>query len=1117
MKVLDVAVRGTRGAPFPVSFSQRRMWLLQALDPDTTAYNMPLTLRLQGALDKAALRAALQLLAERHEAFRTTIVMNGDEPVQIVGKVAPLELEILNVSELPLAAAEARGRQLLDERAQTRFDLASGPLHRLTLVTISPADHLLMILMHHAVSDDWSSGILLRELKTAYRALRHGLPVALPRLTIQPADYAAWQRNRFGPDELDQQYMFWRERLRGTASLALPIDHPMPMTRSWLESRIRQAIGERSIKKLRTVSARYGATPFMTLLACFQIVLSRICDQEDIAVGIPIANRTTVESELLVGTLVNTLVMRTSISQDRKFPECLEQLTDEVIDGYANQDIPFDYLIERFREDPELEPLNIRVLFNVLNTPWETPQLDGLACNLFDVSRGAAQFDLALSIDLDITPGATLAFTTDIFEPATARRLLDNFMFLVEQVLADPCKRIADYEIVCPAERALLETWNDTDSPYPRDRCVSDVIEAQVRRAGQAPALISQAGTLLYEELDQRANRLARALRARGARRGTLVGLCVERSEDMVIAQMAVLKSGAAYVPLDPGFPEERLVYMAQDAQLQLLVTQSSLAGTVSWPAHQTLMLDVDVLEIAKQPVTALTVDEHSARPEDPAYVIYTSGSTGKPKGVMVPHRAVVNFLASMARTPGLAEGDRLVAVTTLSFDIAVLELLLPLSVGAPVVLASAEQAVDGFALSALLEESGASAMQATPGTWRLLIEAGWTGSQQFKAIVGGEPLPQDLAQQLLDRSGELWNMYGPTETTVWSTCWRVEQPEAGISIGRPIANTKVRVLDTRGRVCPIGVAGEICISGDGVALGYLDRPELTADRFVPDRLHVGSSRVGSSASEHAGRLYRTGDRGRWCANGTLEHLGRLDFQVKVRGYRIELGEIENSLATHPGIRQCVAMAREVAPHDIRLVAYVVPREDMPSAAALRDHLSIMLPEYMVPQHFVAVTEVPLLPNGKIDRRSLPAPDCESARMEGRFIEPETPMEILLADIWGPLLGMDRISTTDNFFDLGGHSLLAMRAITRIHERAAVRITPRRLVFETLGQLAAMEDDNLRNRPTEIDNPHAAIDNPRTRIDKLRTGTAAEVTDEKPGALARLIRLLGRFAGAERK
>ena len=619
-------------------------------------------------------------------------------------------------------------------------------------------------------------------------------------------------------------------------------------------------------------------------------------------------------------------------------------------------------------------------------------------------------------------------------------------MSLLDTVLGDPEFSLARLPIPV-AEFQRLAEWNATGTEFDRGELAHGLIEAQARRTPDAVAVQCAEETLTYAELDARANRLANALRARGAARGRLVGLCLERGTEMLLAQLAILKSGAAYVPLDPAYPRDRLAYMAEDAELVLNVTHSGLEGLFAWPREKTLSIDADATAIAAHPDTRPAEKELDARPDDPAYVIYTSGSTGKPKGVQVPHKAVVNFLLSMQREPGMSADDRLVATTTLSFDIAVLELLLPLTVGARVVLAGRETALDGQALARLMESSSATVMQATPATWRLLVSAGWKGGANFKALCGGEALGADLAQQLIERSGSLWNMYGPTETTVWSTCWRVEQPARGMRIGRPIANTSIWVLDENQNPAPIGVSGEIWIGGEGVTLGYINRADLTAERFVADRFSTVPD----------ARLYRTGDRGRWCADGLLEHLGRLDDQVKVRGFRIELAEIESALADHPDVRQAAVHLWTVKADDVRIVACCVPQKPgVLPPISLRKHLRTRLPEYMIPQYFLSIEEIPLTPNGKVARRLLPTP----AVTENRSVKhelPSDPAEAAIAEVWTELLHPARpIGRADRFFEMGGHSLLVVEAVHRINERLGAKLDLRTLFQHNLAEVAAL-------------------------------------------------------------
>lgn len=1035
-----------RGGHLQTSFSQRRMWLIQQLNPGNTAYNIALSLQIDGPLEVSALKLGLEIVCRRHEAFRTRFVAVDGEPMQVID--TDLEFDIEDV-DLAQAVPEARPQLARDRFAHIvsmPFDLGRGRLYRLALAQIGAESHALLWVMHHAISDRWSFGILLRELRTVYTGLRAGKQVRLPALELDHADHAAWQREQARLRTSRAQLDYWCERLAGVRPIALPTDLPRLAPLEGRGGLIQVQLAAGFAPRIEHLARRQGATPFMLLLACYQILLARISGQMDVAVATPIANRLSVHSETLVGTLVNTLVMRCDLSGDPNFIAVLAQVQETALQAYTNQDASFEQLVEELvtSRDALRAPL-AQVMFNLANTPFSLADFPDLDIRPFDYERRAAQFELSIGVDLGAIGTIHLSYASELFTAATARRLLGSYLCLVEGVLADPSRRISAYNIVDDMQQRELVAFNRGHDVVGGPAHLAKLLDGTAASIGERDAVVSAGSAFTYADLHARSNRLARELRARGVRRGALVGLCVERSAAMIVAQLAILKSGAAYVPLDPAYPAERLALMAADAQLALLVTQSKQAQTLRWPREKSLWLDDDAALIAAQDDGPLAPDESlDAGPTDPAYVIYTSGSTGRPKGVMVPHGAVLNFLASMAREPGLGPDDRLLAVTTLSFDIAVLELLLPLSVGATVVLASTDEALDGRALRALIERHRINVMQATPSTWRMLIDSGWTGAPGFKALIGGEALPPDLAAQLLERVGELWNMYGPTETTVWSTCWRVAQPENGICIGRPIANTQVHVLDAAGQLCPIGVPGELHIGGAGVALGYLHRPDLTEERFIPDRF---------STTPNA-RLYKTGDLGRWRYDGQLEHMGRLDHQVKIRGHRVELGEIEAALASHPGVARAVAIVREDRPGDARLTAYIVPRGAMPDAGALRDHLRATLPQYMIPQHLVALEAIPLLPNGKLDRAQLPRPNeipAEPRSGTGLTTDEERSM----AEVWERLLEIGGVGRDDNFFDLGGHSLLAVRAASEMEQVTGLHISPRRLIFETLAQLAA--------------------------------------------------------------
>ncbi len=1066
-----------RDGPLPTSFSQRRMWLVQKLNPDTTAYNMALSLRLSGVLDERAMLGALEAIVRRHEVFRTRFEEVNGEPMQRIVAGLPIRLERLDLGGHSATEINDRARRAVSEIAARPFDLAAAGPYRIALLRLGSREHVLLWVMHHAIGDHWSFGILLRELRQVYGALRQGRSFELTPTGLDYADFATWQRTRAADTERVQQMAYWLHRLNGVRPLTLPTDFPRVGPPDGLGGLVQRDLDPELIAGLAQVSRREGATAYMTLLACFQLLMARISGQHDIAVAAPIANRLAVFSESLVGTLVNTLVMRCDLSGNPTFAELLAQVRETALQAYAHQDVPFEQLVEAHEAQRDVlrAPL-VQVMLNVVNAPFSAEHFDGITVEAFDFQRRSAQFELSIGVDLDVFRRIQLSYASGLFAEATAHRLLECFMTILQSVLEDPNRRIDEVELLGETQQQDLVTWNRTDAPKPSHRSVSSWISSHALGVPGRPALRDSSSMLSHGELDAHSNRLARTLRARGIRRGALVGLCVDRSVSMVIAQLAILKSGAAYVPLDPAYPPDRLAMMADDAQLALLVTQATHASVLAWPREKALWLDADAADIEAHDSSALAPDDSlDAGPDDPAYVIYTSGSTGKPKGVAVPHGAVLNFLASMAREPGLRADDRVLAVTTLSFDIAVLELLLPLAVGATIVLATTEQAQDGRALRACLEQSQATLMQATPSTWRMLLEAGWQGTPTFKALIGGEGLPLDLAKQLLARTGELWNMYGPTETTVWSTCWRVEKPESGISIGRPIANTQVHVLDEAGRPCPIGVPGEIYIGGDGVAIGYLNRPELTAERFVADPFRAAAGEAGA-------RMYRTGDLGRWRHDGLLEHQGRLDHQVKIRGFRIELGEIEVNLASNDGVARAIVIAREDTPGDTRIVAYIVPRGAMPSAAELREHVRTMLPQYMVPQHFVHLEAVPLLPNGKLDRSKLPKPGNAVEEAKAAPAALETDLERGIAEVWQRLLNIDSVGRSDNFFDLGGHSLLAMRAVSEIETSLGVVLSPRRLIFETLAQLAAAPGEAALAPKGEAQNDPA----PKTMLSRLK-------------------------------
>ncbi len=1034
-----------REGDLPLSFAQQRLWFLDQLEPHSHVYNVPEAVRLSGPLDVGALEKSLGALVLRHESLRTTFPMTRGVARQHIAAPADGSLPVVDLQGLAdRAAVEAEVRRRAAEEAGTPFDLATGPLFRTTLLRLSEQEHVLLSTVHHIVSDGWSTGVLLRELGALYGAFSAGRPSPLPDLSIQYVDHAVWQREWLSGDVLRAQLDYWKKQLAGAPpALELPTDRPRPAVQTYRGATVPIALSRELSAGLAALGRREGVTLFMTLLAAFQVLLARYTGQDDIVVGSPIAGRTHVETEGLIGFFVNTLVLRTDLSGEPTFRELLARVREVTLGAYTHQEVPFEKLVQELAPARDLSrsPL-FQVMLLLQNAPREALSLGEVTLGIVDVERTTAKFDLSLSLS-ETGEGlrGTLEYSTDLFEAATAARMAGHLQVLLEGIVSDPPRPVSALPILTPDEReTLLVRWNDTEGARLDDRTASELFEAQVEATPDATAVIFEDRHVTYRALDEQANRLARHLVALGAGPGSLIGLCVERSPAMVVGLLGILKSGAAYVPLDPSYPSERLAFMLQDAAVTLLVTEEALAGSLPEHGARIVAMDADAEAISACESANLP---RRATPADPAYVIYTSGSTGRPKGVMVPHRALVNFLSSMARRPGLGQADTLVAVTTLSFDIAGLEVFLPLTTGAKLVIATADTAADGRELRALLESSGATALQATPATWRMLVEAGFQAQGDFKALCGGEALPPDLVAPLLHRTGRVWNMYGPTETTIWSTCAEITPDDPRVTIGRPIDATTVVVLDPRGEPVPVGVPGELHIGGRGVALGYLGRPDLTAERFVPDPFRGGDA-----------RMYRTGDLVSFRADGALVYHRRLDHQLKVRGYRIEPGEIESVLSEHPAVVQCAVIVREDRPGDPRLVAYVVPRGGRSiTASDARRHLRAKLPEYMIPQHVVELAALPLSPAGKLARRELPPPAGAGPARKAR--RPETPSETWLAGIWSEVLGTEEIAASDNFFDLGGHSLLSMMVVARVEQERGLRVSPRDLLVQSLEQIAA--------------------------------------------------------------
>ncbi|HEY0783032.1 MAG TPA: amino acid adenylation domain-containing protein, partial [Thermoanaerobaculia bacterium] len=1036
------------GGPYPLSFAQERFWFLQQLEPGNPAFNIPAAVRLSGRLGIAALAAALAEVVRRHESLRTRFV-DGDESVaQVVEPFVDLPLPLADLSALPPAARDGEERRLVLAHAVLSFDLRRAPLVAALLLRVAADEHRLAVVVHHIVSDGWSIGVLERELVQHYRRFLDG-GLAPPELPLQYVDFAHWQRERLAGERLAGLLAYWRTRLAALPALELRGDRPRPPVQTFRGEYEDVRLTAPLTRQLGELAQREGASLFMVLLGGFAALLSRYSGQSDFAVGAFIANRTRVELEALIGFFVNNLALRIDLSGGPSGRVALARLRETTVGAYEHQELPFEKLVAELQPERDMSRAAVvQATLNFLNFPAVHAELPGLTLEGAGVRNDRANYDLTLWLS-ESADGLVgwLEYNADLFERATARRMVGHLARLLEGLAASAEGRIGELPLLSAGEEAELRTWGERRDELPAAGFLPHLLADQVARTPEAVALRDDAESLTYRELDARACRLAGWLLRQGIEPEARIGLALGRTAEMVIAVVAVLKAGAAYLPLDPAHPRERLAMIVEDARPSLILTEEALAADL--PGEDALKVALDRPELRAE--IAAESPESPAVARDPlalAYVLFTSGSTGRPKGVQVPHRALVNFLVSMAREPGLWAGDAVLAITTLSFDIAGLELLLPLLVGGRIELASRDDAGDGARLAARLARSGAKVLQATPATWRMLLDAGWDGDLGLKALCGGEALPSELAARLLPRVGELWNVYGPTETTVWSAAGRVTSiaPEAGsIAIGGPVANTDLLLLDERLQRVPVGVAGEVAIGGLGLARGYLGRPELTAERFIPHPAGDGT------------RIYRTGDLALRRPGGAIEFLGRIDHQVKVRGFRIELGEIEAALLQHPALQTAAVVVWGGADGDRRLVAYAVPNAGIAvNAADLDAFLRPRLPEYMLPSVVGFVDALPLSPTGKVDRKALarrPLPGRE--RAAGRAARPSTATEERLAEIWRQVLDLPQVSPDDSFFSLGGHSLLGARLMARVRDRFAVEL-PLRTLFEasTLAALA---------------------------------------------------------------
>jgi len=1051
----------------PLSYAQERLWFLNQLEPQGAVYNESKAFRLSGRLNAESLQRGLNQMVVRHNVLRTRFLSVDGIPIQVIHEQGGVELPCIDISGLSDSEKEAELRQILNKFLQRSFDLEKDWPIRAALIRLAEEEHVLFLVTHHIASDGWSSDILFRELSALYEACSQGRASPLEALPIQYADYAVWQRDRLQGKVYEEQLGYWKKRLEGISPLELPTDFPRSAVQGQAGRTAMFTIPPELTHELRNFSRRERVTLFMTLLAAFQILLYRYTGQTDIVVGTPTAGRNQLEFEQLIGFFINMLVLRSDLSGNPMFKELLGQVKETALGAYSHQDMPFEKLVEELQPERSLShnPL-FQVMFQLRNYPKRQLGLGDLTIEEYEFESEIAKFDL--SVGLREEKGGlcgTIEYKTELFELATIERMVLHYRNLLEGIVAHTDQRISELPLLTEVERRqLLIEGNDTIREYPKDKCIQQLFEQQVEERPDAIAVVFEDEQLTYRELNRRSNQLAQYLRKHGVGPEVLVGICLERSIDMVVGVLAILKAGGAYVPLDPSLPEERLSFMVEDSGAKVLLCQAVFEELFSSFRDACIVLDFEKNEIERQPVDAPILEQSA---ESLAYIIYTSGSTGTPKGVAMQCGALTNLISWQIGASSGAEGSKTLQFAPLSFDVSFQEMFSTWCTGGTLVMISNEQRRDPAGLFELVSDGRIERLFIPVTMLKQLAEFGdfekRRGENLREIITAGEAL--QISNEITNffaylKNCQLINQYGPTESHVVTTFVLTDSPEEWPtypSIGRPISNTQVYLLDTYLSPVPIGVPGELYIGGEGLSRGYLNRPDLTAEKFIPNPF---SRKPGA-------RMYRTGDMARYMPDGNIKFLGRKDDQVKVRGYRIELGEIEAVLGQHPVVREAVVVAREDSPGDLRLTAYVV---GIPGSALslqeLRNHVQQKLPEYMVPAVIVLLDSLPLTPNGKVDRKALPAPDPRRPELEQGYVAPRSPIEEIIAEIWSEVFKLEKVGVHDNFFDLGGHSLLATQLISRILSEVQCQL-PLRTLFERptiAGVASQIEAQNKHTR-----------------------------------------------------
>ncbi|MFF7338399.1 amino acid adenylation domain-containing protein [Streptomyces sp. NPDC008163] len=1041
--------RENPGEPAALSFAQQRSWFMNQLRP---TFNQPAAIEIEGDLDLQALGRVLDALVERHEALRSTFELRDGTPVQIIRPPSGVPLPVVDLRTAPDVREAVR--RAAHEESRKPFDLTRDLLLRATILRTSEERHVILLTMHHITMDAWSMGVLIREIGTLYENFTRGGPATLPPLAFQYADYAAWEREQLRGDRLDGLLDYWRRTLGSTpARLELPVDRPHPESQAFAGAAHDVVLPASLAARVNSMAEQEGCTVFMVLLAATQALLHRLTGQQDLVMGSTIANRTQAGTEALVGCFVNTVALRTDLSGDPSFRTLLYRVRDTTLGAYEHQELPFEKLVQELQpqRNATQTPL-VRMMLNYDNTPQTTLELAGLRLSLLPYTLDVVHFDLTLTIT-ESGDGllTTWEYRTDLFDAQTIERLGRMLPAVLEAMVEAPDQRVGDFDLLSDEDERSLTAWNDTGAPVP-DAAVHTLIARQAASTPDATAVVFDGISLSYADLDARANQLARHIAASGVGAGDLVALCIERSADMAVALLAVLKAGAAYVPLDPSYPPERLALMLADAAPALVLTQERLRGLLDSYGGRTVALDTDRAAIISHP---RTMPDSSVDGESLAYVIYTSGSTGRPKGAMISHRALTTYALAAVDAFGLTSDDRMLQFAALGFDVLVEELFPVWLAGAAVVMAPEERLGAGTDLCRLIAEEGITLCELPTAFWhewayQLSQDPTALPTSLSRVIIGGERVLPDRLTAWQRLGVPLIHVYGLTETTVTTTTFRVPEDADGsvwhnLPVGRPLANQRLHVLDERMRPVPVGVAGELYIGGECVGLGYLNQPELTKERFLPDGF----------ASRAGGRLYRTGDLVRHLHDGNLEFIGRIDAQAKVRGFRIEPAEVEAALTRHPGLRDAVVTVREDRPGDKRLVAYAVPAEGkLPLVGELRDFLAASLPAHLVPSSFVLLGALPVTAHGKVDRAALPAPEGVRPELAEEFVAPSLEVEEQLADIWAKVIGVDQVGVHDNFFEIGGDSILAIQIVSRA-QAVGIRVQPMDIFrHPTVGSLA---------------------------------------------------------------